>query len=168
LLPSTHYGVFKQANEGNARAFYRQWNLQRRPASLTVYGPGRDTGMTADATLAMKAVAERVPFTIRISGYMDLQYVEDVAETFVRAAIDPLEGAHVFNLAGTVVKMEDLVERLEVLRPGAARLISVNGPQVPVSYRMDASALHTAIPGLPETPLDEGIRRTVEVFERGK
>jgi nucleoside-diphosphate-sugar epimerase len=169
LLPSTHYGVFKQANEGNARAFYSANGISSvglRP--WTVYGPGRDTGMTADATLAMKAVAERVPFTIRISGYMDLQYVEDVAETFVRAAIDPLEGAHVFNLAGTIVKMEDLVERLEARRPGAARLISVKGPQVPVSYRMDASALRAAIPGLPETPLDEGIRRTVEVFERRK
>jgi nucleoside-diphosphate-sugar epimerase len=131
-----------------------------------VYGAGRDAGMTADATLAMKAAAEKTPFRIRISGYMDLQYVEDVAETFVRAALDPVEGAHVFNLAGSVISMEDLVARLETFRPGSASRITIDGPQVPVSYRMDASALHAAFPNLPQTPLEEGIRRTLDVFER--
>jgi nucleoside-diphosphate-sugar epimerase len=167
LLPSTHYGVFKQANEGNARAFFQANGISSvglRP--WTVYGAGRDRGLTADPTLAMKAVALGMPFTIRVSGFMDLQYVEDVAETFVRSALDPLEGAHVFNLAGSIVRMEDFVDRLATVRPGAR--ITVSGPQVPVSYRMDASALHAALPNLPQTPLDEGIRRTLEIFERRK
>jgi nucleoside-diphosphate-sugar epimerase len=167
LLPSTHYGVFKQANEGNARAFYQANGISSvglRP--WTVYGAGRDRGLTADPTLAMKAVAKDEPFTIRVSGYMDLQYVEDVAATFVRSALDPLEGAHVFNLAGTIVRMEDFAERLAVLRPRSRGRVTVSGPQVPVSYRMDASALHAAIPGLPQTSLEDGMQRTLEIFER--
>ena len=69
LKPATHYGVFKQANEGNARAFYRhRRHLQRGPAALGDYGFGRDLGLTADPTFAMQAVAHNRPFQIRLSG----------------------------------------------------------------------------------------------------
>jgi len=167
LLPGTHYGVFKQSNEGNARVFYLTDGISSiglRP--WTVYGVGRDRGLTADPTLAMKAVALGKPFQIRVSGFMDLQYVEDVAETFVRCALAPLEGAHVYNLAGDIVRMDDLVAMIDSMRPGAAKLLSVAGPQVPVSYRMDASRLHAAIPDLPRTPIESGVRQTIEGFER--
>src|SRR5579859_5083670 len=46
LMPSTHYGVFKQANEGNARAFFLSngiCSIGLRP--WTVYGVGRDRGL---------------------------------------------------------------------------------------------------------------------------
>ena len=167
LKPSTHYGVFKQANEGNARAFYLANGISSvglRP--WTVYGVGRDRGLTADPTLAMKAVAEKKPFQIRVSGNMDLQYVEDVAETFVRCLLANLEGAHVFNLEGSVIDMQDLVSTIDRLRPGAAGLISVGGPKVPVAYRMDDSQLRAQVPGIPKTPLEEGIRKTIDHFER--
>ena len=169
LKPATHYGVFKQTNEGNARAFYLANGISSvglRP--WTVYGVGRDRGLTGDPTLAMKAVAERQPFRIRVSGNMDLQYVEDVAETFVRCLLSDLEGAHVFNLEGSVVEMEDLVAILDRFRPGARELISVDGPKVPVAYRMDASQLRAAIPGIPNTGLEEGIEKTLGYFEQLK
>ena len=167
LKPATHYGVFKHANESNARVFYAADGISSiglRP--WTVYGVGRDSGLTADPTLAMRAVALGRPFRIRMTGYMDLQYVEDVAETFVRCLLSPLEGAHVFNLAGDVVRMDDLIERLDQLRPGAARLITADGPQVPVAYRMDDSRLRASVPGIPKTPLEEGMQTTLELFER--
>jgi nucleoside-diphosphate-sugar epimerase len=114
----------------------------------------------------MKAVAERQEFQIRVSGNMDLQYVEDVAETFVRCLLSNLEGAHVFNLEGSVIDMQELVSTLDRLRPGAARLISVGGPKVPVAYRMDDSQLRAKVPGIPKTPLEEGIRKTLDHFDR--
>lgn len=168
-LPGTHYGVFKQANEGNARIFYTASGISSmglRP--WTVYGVGRDNGLTADPTLAMKAVSLGAPFAIRVSGHMDLQYVEDVAETFIHCALSETPGAHVFNLAGTIVEMNDLVAILEKLRPGAAKLIGVTGPQVPVSFRMDASALAAAVPGIPHTPMEDGIRQTLDLFDKLK
>lgn len=167
LKPATHYGVFKQANEGNARAFYLSDGVSSvglRP--WTVYGVGRDRGLTADPTLAMRAVVLGQPFQIRLTGHMDLQYVEDVAESFVRSLLQPLEGAHVFNLEGVVVTMDELIGTLDRLRPGAARLITAQGPQVPVAYRMDGKQLREHVPGIPRTALQEGIRQTIEMFEQ--
>jgi nucleoside-diphosphate-sugar epimerase len=167
LKPSTHYGVFKQANEGNARVFYLSHGISSvglRP--WTVYGVGRDRGLTADPTLAMRAVALGQPFTIRLTGHMDLQYVADVADTFARCALEPLEGAHAFNLEGTVVSMDELIGILERLRPGAARLIAAQGPQVPVAYRMDGTQLRAHVPGIPQTSLEDGVRETLDTFER--
>lgn len=166
LLPGTHYGVFKQANEGNARIFYSANGISSiglRP--WTVYGVGRDHGLTADPTLAMKSVTLGNPFQIRVSGHMDLQYVEDVAETFIHCALSGLAGAHVFNLAGTIVEMNDLIAMIDRAKPGAKSLLSVTGPQVPVSFRMDASQLHTNVPGIPRTSLEDGIGKTLAMFE---
>jgi len=167
LKPATHYGVFKQANEGSARVFFATHGISSvglRP--WTVYGVGRDRGLTADPTLAMRAVALGQPFRIRLTGYMDLQYVADVAASFVRCLLAPLEGAHVFNLEGDVVAMDELIDTLERLRPGARRLIGAEGPQVPVAYRMDGSQLRAQVQDIPRTPLEEGVRETLEMFER--
>ena len=46
--PTTHYGVYKRANEGTARIFWQDNNMPSvglRP--LTVYGVGRDQGLTS-------------------------------------------------------------------------------------------------------------------------
>jgi nucleoside-diphosphate-sugar epimerase len=167
VKPATHYGVFKAANEGNARVFYATDGISSiglRP--WTVFGPGRDAGLTADPTLAMRAVAQRQPFRIRLSGFMDLQYVRDVADIFIQCLFSPAEGAHVFNLRGDVVEMEHLRRMLEDIRPGAAKLISIDGPQVPVAYRMDDSALVRTVGRVPRTELREAVAETIEAFER--
>jgi nucleoside-diphosphate-sugar epimerase len=166
LKPSTHYGVFKQANEGNARAFYGSNGISSvglRP--WAVYGFGRDLGLTADPTLAMRAVVHNQPFQIRLSGSMDMQYVEDVAQTFIASLFAELDGAHVFNLAGEVIAMDALVQLIDQLRPGAAKLLTTGGPQVPVAYQMDDSQLLNHVPGLTKTALRAGIEKTLEMFE---
>jgi len=95
---------------------------------------------------------------------MDLQYVEDVAESFVRCLLAPLEGARVFNLEGTVVSMGDFIQTLERQRPGASKLITAGGSPVPVAYRMDGSRLRSQVPDIPQTSLDKGISQTLDLF----
>ncbi|PYS95679.1 MAG: epimerase, partial [Acidobacteria bacterium] len=53
---------------------------------LTVYGVGRDFGLTSDPTKAMKAAVVGRPFRIRFGGRTDFQYVADTADAFIRAA----------------------------------------------------------------------------------
>jgi nucleoside-diphosphate-sugar epimerase len=167
VKPATHYGVFKAANEGNARVFFASDGISSiglRP--WTVFGVGRDAGLTADPTLAIRAVAERKPFTIRLTGHMDMQYVRDVADIFIQCLQSRAAGAHVFNLRGEVVDMEDFRHILQDLRPEAAGLISVNGSPVPVAWRMDDSALERTVGPVPRTPLNEAISETLVGFER--
>jgi nucleoside-diphosphate-sugar epimerase len=167
--PAYHYGVFKHANEGNARVFYATNGISSialRP--WTVYGIGRDSGLTADPTLAIRATALNEPFQIRLSGNMDLQYVGDVAETFIHCLLSPVEGAHVFNLAGDIVDMQDFIVTLDRIQPGAATLITSSGPQVPVAFKMDDSLLRRTVGDMPRTPLKEGIAQTLEGFRRLK
>src|SRR3989449_1966952 len=99
--PATHYGVYKVANEETARVYWDEHGIPSmgfRP--LSVYGPGRDVGLTADPTLAMKSAVLGRPFTIRWGGRTDLIYTEDVARALVAAAASRLDGARVYNLHG--------------------------------------------------------------------
>src|SRR5262245_32131598 len=94
LTPTTHYGVFKCCNEGNARIYFQEHALSSiglRP--WTVYGVGRDFGMTSEPTKAIKALALGRSYHISYGGWQDLQYVDDVAQTFFRCLVKSYEGA---------------------------------------------------------------------------
>jgi nucleoside-diphosphate-sugar epimerase len=164
--PSTHYGVFKRANEGNARVYHLDHGLSSvglRP--LTVYGVGRDFGMTADPTKAMKAAVVGRPFRIRFGGRTDFQYVADTADAFIRAAVSDLEGAHVFNLHGETVAVADVVREIERVRPDARGEITVDETPLAIPSEFDDAAIRAALGALPATPLAEGVRATIERFE---
>ena len=94
LKPTTHYGIFKSCNEGNARVYWQDHGLTSiglRP--WTVYGVGRDFGMTSEPTKAIKCVALGRPYHISYGGIQDLQFTDDVAKTFLRCLEAPYQGA---------------------------------------------------------------------------
>ena len=68
--------------------------------------------MTSEPTKAIKSVALGRPYRISYGGKQDLQYVGDVAATFVRALTRPFEGADAFNLRGAVEPIEAFVGAL--------------------------------------------------------
>ncbi|MBV9928592.1 MAG: NAD(P)-dependent oxidoreductase [Acidobacteria bacterium] len=163
--PSTHYGVFKRANEGGARVYYLEQGVSSvglRP--LTVYGVGRDFGITSDPTKAMKAAVLGRPFHIRFGGRTDFQYVADTADTFIRAAVSGLEGAHVFNLHGETVAVSDVVLEIERARPDARGLVTFEDAPLAIPSEFDDAAIRQALGRLPSTPLAEGVRATMERF----
>jgi nucleoside-diphosphate-sugar epimerase len=165
--PSTHYGVFKRANEGNARVYHLDHGLSSvglRP--LTVYGVGRDFGLTSDPTKAMKAAVVGRPYRIRFGGRTDFQYVADTADTFIRAAVSNLEGAHVFNLHGETVALADVVAEIERARPDARGRITFDDAPLAIPAEFDDAAIRQALGPLPATPLAEGVRATVERFSQ--
>ncbi len=84
--PSTLYGVFKLANEGTAAGYFADFGVPSvglRPH--TIYGPGRDQGLTSAPTAAMVAAARGEAYEIPFGGSLQLQYVADAGEAFVRA-----------------------------------------------------------------------------------
>ncbi len=168
LLPRTHYGVFKQCNEGNARVYFLEDSISSiglRP--YTVYGPGRDAGITADVTKAIKAAVAGRPFNIRFGGRNDLQFVEDTARAFIRSAEAGLAGARSYNLQGAVVRVAaEFIPLLEEVYPPARGRITCTDTQLPIAPELDDSAIAAEVGGLAKTPLRDGIARTVAVFER--
>lgn len=165
--PATHYGVYKRANEGNARVYWLDDGISSvalRP--LTVYGVGRDQGLTSGPTVAMKAAVLGRPFTIPFSGSTDFNYVADTAAAFVACADHAPEGAQVYNLHGDSVAVQRIVEVVHELAPESRAGIGFEGPELPVPPALEGSALHQAIPDLPYTPLEEGVRATLDRFRR--
>ncbi len=167
LQPGTHYGVFKQCNEGNARVYYQVDGLSS--ASLrpwAVYGVGRDQGLTSDPTKAIKASVLGRPFTIRFSGSIDLQYVDDTAKIFLWCADSDQPGARVYTLRGSVITTEAFITALEKAVPGAGGMVRTQGISLPIASNLDDSLLAADLGSIPRTPLEEGIQQTAELFWR--
>ena len=161
--PTTHYGVFKRANEGNARVYFLDQGINSvglRP--LTVYGVNRDTGLTSDPTKAMKSAVLGRPFHIRFGGATDFQYVADTAAAFIACADDAADGAHVFNLHGETVTVERIATFINSQVDG--ELITFGGPPIPIAAAMDDTAIRRVMNGLPSTPLEIGVQETMERF----
>jgi nucleoside-diphosphate-sugar epimerase len=164
-LPTSHYGVFKRCNEGNARIYYLDHGVNSiglRP--LTVYGVGRDFGLTSDPTKAMKAAVVGRPFHVRFGGRTDFQYVADTADVFIRAATSKLNGAHVFNLHGETIPIARVVAEIERVWPSAAGTITYADAPLPIAAEMDDHALRAALGPVPATSLAEGVRATMARF----
>jgi nucleoside-diphosphate-sugar epimerase len=162
--PTTHYGVFKRTNEGNARIYFLDHGINStglRP--LTVYGVNRDTGLTSDPTKAMKAAVVGCPFHIRFGGATDFQYVADTAAAFISCADNAPEGAHVFNLHGETVTVERIASFINS-QVNNGDLITFGGPPIPIAAAMDDTAIRRVLNGLPSTPLEAGVHETMERF----
>jgi nucleoside-diphosphate-sugar epimerase len=166
--PTTHYGVYKLANEGNARVYAQDSGLCSvglRP--LTIYGLTRDQGLTSDPTRALKAAALGRPFKIGFSGPTDFLYVADAARAFVRCATEALPGAQVFNLHGQSMEVAEFVAEINALLPPDLQdLIQIDGPTLPIAPCLDESALQKMVPNLPKTSLQNGLQETLDLFQR--
>ena len=161
--PATHYGVFKRTNEGNARVYFLDHGLSSvglRP--LTVYGVNRDSGLTSDPTKAMKAAVLGIPFHIRFSGSTDFQYVEDTAAAFLACVDRVPAGAHVFNLHGETVAVD---QNASLINKTAGRdLVTVSGEPIPIPAAIDDRRIRRVIGEMPSTPLETGVRQTMARF----
>ena len=169
LLPGTHYGVFKQCNEGNARIYFQDHGISSvglRP--WAVYGVGRDQGLTSGPTKAIKASVVGWPYTIRFTGGVDLQYVRDTSRIFIRCAEAPLEGAKLYTLRGSVINVQEFTSTLERVLPQSSTLVRVEGKHLHIAFDLADSALRHDLGDVPSTPLEDGIRETAAIFERLK
>ncbi len=167
LSPTTHYGYFKCCNEGNARVYFQDHGLSSiglRP--WTVYGVGRDFGMTSEPTKAILALALGRAYHISYGGWQDLQYVEDVAGVFVRCLEAPYTGAKSYNLRGDVVDLATFHSVLCEAEPAARELITFGERQIGIAYDLDDNALRRDLGPMPRTPLVDGVRQTLEMFRR--
>ena len=167
LVPGTQYGVFKCCNEGNARIYFQDHGISSvglRP--WTVYGVGRDLGMTSEPTKAIKAVLLGRPYHINFGGWSDFQYVDDVAKAFVLSLERPFTGAKSYNLRGAVVTLADFHAALARVLPEAKDTVTVGTSQIAIAYDLSDAGIQRDLGPMPKTALDDGIRETVAIFRR--
>ncbi|MEM5339373.1 NAD-dependent epimerase/dehydratase family protein [Paraburkholderia azotifigens] len=162
--PQTHYGAFKLACEGSARAY---WNDHRiasvgfRP--LVVYGAGRETGSSAAPSLACRAAARGERYTMPFTGSTGFVFADDVAAAYEAALLRDIEGAHAFTLAGEIASVASVIDRISAIVPDAS--IDAAGAPLPIATAFPHDpALDRLLPGLPHTSLDEGLRQTVAFY----
>jgi UDP-glucuronate 4-epimerase len=167
LKPRSHYGVYKQANEGSAQIYSREEGINSiglRP--YVVYGPGRDQGMTSTPTKAILATATGKPYHITFGGCYCFQYADDTAKAFIQAARAELHGAEAFNIGGDSVSTAEVIAAIEQAEPSARGQITFEDVPLPFPPEMDNSDLTAAIGRLHFTPLEQGISESLELFRR--
>jgi UDP-glucuronate 4-epimerase len=155
-VPSTLYGVYKRANEGTATVYAQE----RATASVglrphTVYGPGRDQGLTSAPTTAMLAAAAGEPYRLPFGGAYQLQYAPDVARAFIAAARSHEGGAVVRDIGGPPVHTDELIAAIAAAAPG------VEITYEPVELPFPSG---TGDDGAPATPLYDGVADTIRRF----
>jgi nucleoside-diphosphate-sugar epimerase len=167
LKPRSHYGVYKQANEGTARVYWLEngfSSIGLRP--YVVYGAGRDQGMTSTPTMAMLAAAAGQPYKISYGGRYCFQYADDVARAFIRATRAPFEGAEVYNIGGNSVSTSEIIAAIENVAPEMRGKISFDDIPLPFPEEVDNTPLANILGSLKETPLSEGTSETIGLFKQ--
>lgn len=165
--PRTMYGVTKIANEGSAQVYWLDHGISSialRP--YTVYGVGRDQGVTSEPSVAMAAAARGEDAHISFEGKMQFHWASDVAKQFLDGAFgrqSSERGALVFDLGGPVVSVAAVADLIERLRPGVK--ITVGSGRLPFPAGFDDTELRAAVPQVYETPLEDGVRQTISAFE---
>ena len=163
--PATLYGAHKLCDEWLARVYAADWGVRSiglRP--LTVYGPGRDQGVTSSPTLGMLAAAAGRPYHIAWGGDSGYAYTEDVAAAFIAATLAADDGgpAETYNLP---VETANMTQVLDLIRSAAPESRVDAAPEgLPFAVAVDPSALEARLGAVPRTPLRDGIASTIETF----
>jgi UDP-glucose 4-epimerase len=166
--PPTFYGAFKQAVDLIAEQYWRHSGIASvavRPH--VVYGPERDQGLTAGPSLAARAAALGEGYSIGYTGRVGYDYVEDVAQAFVRAAFECPTGSTVVDLPGEQATTEEFVHAIESVVPDSAGRIQVSGPAIPANNPPQPQYITKLFADWRPTSLLEGVRRTVEFYREG-
>ena len=164
---STLYGVYKRANEGTAAVYHADHGISSlglRPH--TVFGPGRDQGVTSTPTVAMIAAAAGQDYEISFGGSVAMQYAPDVAACFVAAARSDYDGHAVSDLDGDVVSLDEIVAAIQAAAPDSAGQISHAADPLPFPAQADGEVLREAIGPVARTPFPDAVADSVQRFRR--
>jgi len=164
--PQTLYGVWKLANEGTARIYHLENGISSialRPN--TIYGLGRDFGLTSSPTFAMLAAAAGRGYHIPYASRMVYQSGRDIGSLFVRAALqDDFEGAAVFNPSGTAALISEVIDAIQRVVPDVE--ITHGDTVLPFPSDYDGTPLEEVIGPVTMTPLDEGVAEAIASFRQ--
>ena len=162
-FPETHYGAFKLAVEGIARAYFNESLISSvglRP--FVIYGPGREIGGTAGVTLACKAAKQNLKYTVGFSGKAGFVYVEDVTNLVERLIDKSPVGALTINVNGITASVEDFISIIRKNIPDAK--VALNGKPISVVEEILGGEPSKIFKDFKYTSLDRGINKTINFY----
>lgn len=174
--PVNVYGAWKLAGENISRFYCEDTGVPTisvRPGVL--FGPGRDAGLTASPTTAMKSLALGLAYEIPFQSRQDYLYAPDVGGAIGNATLEPFAGYGTFTLPSHTLRTEQIVE---IMKRVATELgiesqfqITIGKERVPFICDLDYSPFLEAFPQSPHTDPDQAIKNSMQVFldqvERG-
>lgn len=167
--PVNVYGAWKLAGENISRFFYEETSvptLSLRPGVL--YGPGRDAGLTASPTTALKHLAIGQPFEIPFRSRQDYLFAPDVGGAIGNAILEPFDGYGQFTLPSLTLATVEIVKTMRKVATdmGLAEQfkITVGSEEVPFICDLEYKPFVTAFPNAPHTSLEQGLRISLEIF----
>jgi UDP-glucuronate 4-epimerase len=105
----------------------------------------------------MQAAVLRTPYHIPFGGRLDLQYADDVAKTFIQAALAAPEGAAVHKLRGTIVSVDEVIPAIEAAWPEATDLITRASEPIRIRPELDGSTLRAFLGDVPRTDFEDAV-----------
>jgi len=159
---ATVYGTFKHWNEEFAATRLIDRGIASvglRPA--IVYGPGREAGATSFVNNAIADAVAGRPHVLTTRWMHRVEYVEEIAEAFVRCCAARIKGAHACDI--TTVQSDEAHFMAALARVLPQAQVTIDGE---AGFReigkADTARLAALIGPLRSVGLDEGIARTVE------
>jgi nucleoside-diphosphate-sugar epimerase len=162
---ATLYGAYKLCDEMIAHTYAADWDVPSvgiRPG--VVYGVGRDQGLTSKTTVAILAAAAGRPYTVPFSGAVSALHAGEVASAFIRAVSEEREGAQVFDLNGRATSVEEWLEIIRGVAPGAQ--LALAGDALPFPADLPDEPIRRFLGDYGPMPLDQGIEATYAAFRR--
>jgi nucleoside-diphosphate-sugar epimerase len=162
-FPETHYGAYKLAVEGVARAYLNEDGISSvgiRP--YVIYGPGREVGGTAGVTLACKAAKQGDSYTVNFSGKAGFVYVQDVVD-LVEMSIGKIpSGSLTLNINGITADVSDFINLIKKNIPLSD--IGIEGDPLSVVDEIRGNEPFKTFKKFKYTSLEDGIKRTIDFY----
>jgi nucleoside-diphosphate-sugar epimerase len=114
----------------------------------------------------MAAAASGEGHTIAYGGTAQYDYAPDVGRAFALAARAATDGAHVANFPGEPSTMQQVVDAIDAAAPAVAGRVSWEEGQLPFPESLQGNLLERLLGPLPHTSLADGVRATVEHYQR--
>ena len=162
-FPETHYGAYKLAVEGVARAYLNEDGISSvgiRP--YVIYGPGREVGGTAGVTLACKAAKQGDSYTVNFSGQAGFVYVQDVVDLVEMSIAQIPSGALTFNINGITADVSEFINLIKKNIPLSD--IGIEGDSLSVVDEIRGNEPSKTFKKFKYTSLEDGIKRTIDFY----
>lgn len=106
------------------------------------------------------------PHAIGYTGIVGYDYVEHVANAFVRGVLECPPGATIVDLPSQPATTHEIVRLIESHHPQATGKITVAGTKIPANIPPCPRPIAKVLPNWQATPREDGIARTLQYYYR--